>query len=211
VFITSRPGQINLVCVVLVASLVMSSGFGVAWSEEQPSAEQIIRALKPAKITRGITASPADAARQAEETHYVETLRKRANRSLTIDEREQVVAIVKKKPGVDLEINFEYDSAVIGSKAAPQVTALAQALASKELRDGTFLLAGHTDGKGNEGYNQALSERRAEAVKRFLTERYGMDASRLVTAGYGKTNLKNSADPFSAENRRVRVVNMSDK
>jgi len=121
------------------------------------------------------------------------------------------VAIVKEKPGVDLEINFEYDSAVIGSKAGPQVTALAQALASDELKGGTFLLAGHTDGKGNEGYNQALSERRAEAVKRFLTERHGMNASRLVTAGYGKTNLKNSADPFSAENRRVRVVNMSDK
>jgi hypothetical protein len=33
----------------------------------------------------------------------------------------------------------------------------------------------------------------------------------LVTVGYGKTRLKNSADPFSGENRRVQVVNVSDK
>jgi outer membrane protein OmpA-like peptidoglycan-associated protein len=49
---------------------------------------------------------------------------------------------------------------------------------------------------------------RAEAV---LAEKYGIDASNLVTVGYGKTQLKNRAGPFASENRRVQVINDSDK
>src|SRR5262249_21450361 len=55
------------------------------------------------------------------------------------------------------------------------------------------------------------SERRAEALKRFLSKKYGIDASNLVTVGYGKTQLKNAAGPFASENRRVQVINASDK
>jgi outer membrane protein OmpA-like peptidoglycan-associated protein len=75
----------------------------------------------------------------------------------------------------------------------------------------TFIVAGHTDAKGSDTYNQGLSERRAEAVKRFLAEKYGIDASNLLTVGYGKTQLKNPAGPFASENRRVQVINASDK
>ena len=61
-------------------------------------------------------------------------------------------------------MNFDYNSDNIGAKAAPQVSALGQALSSSESKGG---IAGHTDAKGSETYNQGLSERRAEAVKRF--------------------------------------------
>jgi outer membrane protein OmpA-like peptidoglycan-associated protein len=195
----------------LAAGLAMPACLGVARAAEEPSMAQIIKALRPARLTRGLAASPVDAARSAEEARFVDTLRKRTTRSLTTDERQQIVAIAKKKPSIDLEINFEYDAATIGPKAMPQVTALGQALSSDELKGRTFIVAGHTDAKGGEAYNQGLSERRADAVKRFLSEKYAIDASRLVTAGYGKTELKNSADPFSGENRRVQVINMSDK
>jgi outer membrane protein OmpA-like peptidoglycan-associated protein len=70
---------------------------------------------------------------------------------------------------------------------------------------------GSTDAKGSETYNQGLSERRADAVKRFLLEQYGIDAGNLVTVGYGKTHLKNPAEPLSGENRRVQVINATDK
>jgi outer membrane protein OmpA-like peptidoglycan-associated protein len=112
---------------------------------------------------------------------------------------------------IDLEVNFDYNSDNIGSKAVPQVTALGEALASPDLKGGTFILAGHTDAKGSDTYNQGLSERRAEAVKQFLAEKYGIDANNLVTVGYGKTQLKNPAEPFTGENRRVQVINASDK
>jgi outer membrane protein OmpA-like peptidoglycan-associated protein len=200
--------KINFACMVLAAGLALPA---VALAAEKPSAEQIIKALKPARVTRGLSAAPADATRSAEEARFVESLRQRTTRSLTTAERQQISSIAQTKPSIDLEVNFEYNSATIGSKAQPQVTALGQALSSTELKGRTFIVAGHTDGKGGESYNQELSERRADAVKRFLSEKYGIDASNLVTVGYGETQLKNSSDPLAADNRRVQVINMSDK
>ena len=200
----------NLACVVLVAGLLLPAGGGVVLAAEAISAEQIINALKPAKrLTRGLTA-PAETARGAEEVRFVDTLRNKT-RSLTADERQQVASIANKRPSIDLEINFEFNSATIGAQAMPQVTALGQALSSADLKGGTFLVAGHTDAKGGDTYNQVLSERRADAVKRFLSEKYGINASKLVTVGYGKSQLKAPSDPLAAENRRVQLVNMADK
>ena len=90
-------------------------------------------------------------------------------------------------------------------------TALGQALSSAELKGSTFVVAGYTDIKGGDTFNQTLSERRADAVKRYLAEKYNIDAANLVTVGYGKTKLKNPTNPVAAENRRVQVVNMADK
>ncbi len=71
------------------------------------------------------------------------------------------------------------------------------------------MLGGHTDAKGTDGYNQGLSERRAETVKKFLIENYKIPVENLVSAGYGETDLKNKTDPNAAENRRVQIVNMA--
>ena len=49
--------------------------------------------------------------------------------------------------------------------------------------------------------------RRAAAVKDFLVRTFGIASDRLVAYGRGKSALKNTADPFAAENRRVQVVN----
>jgi outer membrane protein OmpA-like peptidoglycan-associated protein len=206
-----KTRKITLTCMILAVGLALPSGLGVALAAEERSADDIIKALKPARITRGLTTSPADAARNAQETKFVNSLRNRPTRSLTFAEREQITSIAKKRPSIDLEVNFDYNSDNIGSEAVPQVTALGEALASPELKGGTFIVAGHTDAKGSDTYNQGLSERRAEAVKRFLAEKYGIDASNLLTVGYGKTQLKNPAGPFASENRRVQVINASDK
>jgi outer membrane protein OmpA-like peptidoglycan-associated protein len=207
----SAQRKITLTCMILAVGLALPSGLGVALAAEERSADDIIKALKPARITRGLTTSPADAARNAQETKFVNSLRNRPTRSLTFAEREQITSIAKKRPSIDLEVNFDYNSDNIGSEAVPQVTALGEALASPELKGGTFIVAGHTDAKGSDTYNQGLSERRAEAVRRFLAEKYGIDASNLVTVGYGKTQLKNPAGPFASENRRVQVINAGDK
>jgi outer membrane protein OmpA-like peptidoglycan-associated protein len=181
---------------------------GPALGAEQLSADQIVQALKPAKLTRSLTLSPAEAARAVADKKFIDALRNRSTRSLTTDEREQVATIAATRPKVDLEINFEFNSAVIGAASAPQVTALGQALTSSDLKGRTFVLAGHTDAKGTDTYNQGLSERRADAVKRYLLEKHGIDAANLVTVGYGKGKLKDAANPLSFENRRVQIVNV---
>jgi outer membrane protein OmpA-like peptidoglycan-associated protein len=203
--------KLNLTCMIVAVGLALPVGLGVGFAAEQPSAEQIIQALKPARLTRGLTTSPADAARNAEEAKFVNSLRNRPTRSLTTVEREQITSIAQKRPSIDLEVNFEYNSDKIGQKGRPQVTNLGQALTSSELKGGTYIVAGHTDAKGSDTYNQGLSERRADSVKRFLAEKYAIDPANLVTVGYGKSHLKNEADPLSAENRRVQVINASDK
>jgi outer membrane protein OmpA-like peptidoglycan-associated protein len=206
-----KTRKLNLACMIIAIGLALPPGFGVALAAEERSAGEIIKALKPERLTRGLTTSPADAARNAEETRFVNSLRNRPTRSLTTAERQQITSIAQKRPSIDLEVNFDYNSDHIGPKGIPQLSALGQALSSTELKGDTFILAGHTDAKGGDTYNQRLSERRAEAVKRFLSKRYGIDASNLVTVGYGKTQLKNPTGPYASENRRVQVINASDK
>ena len=89
--------------------------------------------------------------------------------------------------------------------------ALGRALTSPDLKGSTFVVAGHTDAAGGEGYNQELSERRADSIKRYLVDKYSIAATDLVTVGYGKSKLKDPSQPMAEVNRRVQVVNMENK
>jgi outer membrane protein OmpA-like peptidoglycan-associated protein len=179
--------------------------------------QQIIKSLMPTAKptttrppTRSLTATPADTSRTVDRK-FLDSVKNRATRSLTTDEREQIAEIAKDRPSVDIEINFDYRSAKIGPAAVPSVTALGKALTNPELKGSTFILAGHTDAKGSVPANQDLSEKRADAIKNYLVDRFKIPASTLVTVGYGKTKLKNESDPFAGENRRVQVVNTEEK
>jgi outer membrane protein OmpA-like peptidoglycan-associated protein len=197
-----------------LAGIIFAAGLlsaAPSYAAEQRSADDIINALKSPRMSRGLTTSPADESRAADETRFLSALRNRPTRSLSTEERDKIASIANSKPKIDLEITFDFNSAVIGSKAVPQVTELGKALTSEDLKGRTFILAGFTDAKGSETYNQGLSERRADAVKQFLTGKYGIDAGNLVTVGYGLKQLKDPANPFAAENRRVQVVNAADK
>jgi outer membrane protein OmpA-like peptidoglycan-associated protein len=79
------------------------------------------------------------------------------------------------------------------------------------LKGSTFIVAGHTDAAGGESYNQDLSERRADAIKHYLMQNYGIASADLVTVGYGKSKLKDPNQPLAEVNRRVQVVNMENK
>ena len=155
--------------------------------------------------------APPEPAVNAVEGKFIDSLRNRNSRSLSMGEREQIAGLAQSKPAIDLEITFDYDSANISKKARPAVEALGKALSSSELKGSTFVVAGHTDGVGGEAYNQDLSERRADAIKRYLTETYGLAGADLVTVGYGKSKPKNAATPLDPANRRVQVVNMDNK
>ncbi|ETR78129.1 flagellar motor protein MotB [Afipia sp. P52-10] len=170
--------------------------------------QQIVDKLKTPKITRSLSSTTTAApALNQNDVAFINRIRK--TRSLSIADRQQVASMAKTRPAVDLEINFEYNSAAITPTAEPQLHSLGKALTSPELTGSIFLLGGHTDAKGSDGYNQSLSERRAETVKKFLMENYKIPTENLVSTGYGKSELKNKADPNAAENRRVQVVNMA--
>jgi outer membrane protein OmpA-like peptidoglycan-associated protein len=198
-----------VILMVISASLLPSPRVAAA---DPISAEQIINALAPKSVTRSLTLSPPQApATSPEEAKVLDSVRNRPTRSLTLDERQELATIAKDKLSIDIDIDFDYNSAQIGATATPGITALGKALSSPQLASGTFMLAGHTDGKGSDAFNQDLSERRADAVKRYLIARYKLPTANLIAVGYGKSMLKNKDNPLAPENRRVQVVNMAAK
>jgi len=182
--------------------------------DDNVTEDQIVRALAPAKkpLTRSLSAAPQpDPAAAAAEGQFVQTIRNRTTRSLSLIEREEIATIAQDKPKIDLEITFDYNSADISAKSLASVQALGKALSNPDLKGSTFIVAGHTDAAGGEAFNQDLSERRADAIKRYLVDKFGVAGTDLVTVGYGKSKLKDPANPMAEANRRVQVVNMANK
>ena len=113
---------------------------------------------------------------------------------------------------IDLKgVNFDYDKATLRPDAVQILTEATEIL--KRYPELKVEVAGHTDSKGSDAYNQKLSERRAQAVYDYLTSN-GIDASRLVgPVGYGEsrpiapnTNEDGSDNPEGrAKNRRTEL------
>ncbi len=107
---------------------------------------------------------------------------------------------------IELEgVNFDFDKATLKPETKVILNEAA-ALLSKHERV-VVEVAGHTDSRGTEKYNQGLSERRANAVKDYLTGK-GVKASRLTARGYGESRpvASNDTDEGRAENRRVELI-----
>ena len=197
--------------IALGAALSMTVGTALA-AEHNASADQILNALRPKTLTRSLSADrPVEPTVQAKEDSFVDSVRNRKSRSLSLGEREQIAELAAARPKIDLEIRFEYNSARISQTSLPAVQELGKALSDPALKGSTFVVAGHTDAAGGEAYNQDLSERRADSIKRYLMNNYHIASSDLVTVGYGKTKLKDPSQPMAEVNRRVQVVNMENK
>ena len=167
----------------------------------------------PKPLTRSLSAEPqVDPAVKAREIGFIQTLRNRKTRSLSMGERRgEIAQIASAKPKIDLDIQFDFNSAEIRTSSLPDVQALGKALSDPNLKGSTFIVAGHTDAIGSEAFNQDLSERRADTVKRYLTTKFGIVGTDLVTVGYGKDKPKDPNAPMDPINRRVQVVNMDTK
>lgn len=206
----------NLTAILSIVTIGAALSFGMAGAgaADEVTEDQILRALAPAKkpLTRGLSVGPqAEPVMSAEEGRLIQKIRGRSTRSLSASEREEIATLAKDKPNIDLEITFDYNSAEISAKSLPSVQALGKALTNPDLKGSTFVVAGHTDAAGSDAYNQDLSERRADSIKRYLTEKYGVADADLVTVGYGESKLKDPGQPLAEANRRVQVVNMANK
>jgi outer membrane protein OmpA-like peptidoglycan-associated protein len=110
---------------------------------------------------------------------------------------------------VNIYVNFAYNSAELVSDARITLDGLGSALSDPRLAGFSFLIAGHTDAKGGDEFNQKLSERRAEAVRDYIVAKFKFAPERLATRGYGKTQLLDPSRPEDGVNRRVQVINVS--
>jgi peptidoglycan-associated lipoprotein len=101
------------------------------------------------------------------------------------------------------EINFDFDSDEITPTAELTLNEAGDKL---EKYPGSVVeICGHTDRTGTPKYNLMLGERRANAAKRFLSDKFGISLYRMFIISYGRTKPVSLPDErnASAKNRRV--------
>ncbi len=120
----------------------------------------------------------------------------------------QGMPMLPEKPkAVSMQIQFNYNSAQLTPDSKAKLDVVAAALSSADLANYKFKIEGHTDSVGSAAYNLKLSQRRAQSVANYVSQRYGVKLNRLQTVGKGMNEPVNAVDPKATENRRVVVVN----
>jgi outer membrane protein OmpA-like peptidoglycan-associated protein len=100
---------------------------------------------------------------------------------------------------------YDFDSDQIRAEAGTNLRSLAASL--DKYPDTDLLIVGHTDSQGTDSYNQALSQRRADAASSYLAAQ-GVNATRLRTLGRGESEpvASNDVDSGRQLNRRVEIA-----
>jgi OmpA-OmpF porin, OOP family len=108
-----------------------------------------------------------------------------------------------------LHINFDTNKADIRKTDVPE---LQKAIAFVRSNPGRkFAVVGYTDDRGSEKYNQKLSERRAQAVKKYLVDKGGVPAGEISASGKGEADPvgDNKTEKGRFENRRVEIATVT--
>jgi OOP family OmpA-OmpF porin len=105
-------------------------------------------------------------------------------------------------------IYFDVGSDRLRPESTPTLKQIGEMLGDHP--DLKLTIEGHTDNTGSSTANQALSERRAAAVVKYLIDTFHVDAARLVARGYGDTKpvAPNTTGEGRQQNRRVELVRM---
>ena len=153
----------------------------------------------------GIHPAAADPQVKADDivSYFMKSAKLGAGRGLCIGTAQECDKTAPKPAGLDMLINFDLDSANLTGQAKQNLEEFAKALHNDQLATARFVVEGYTDGRGTEQYNLGLSERRAEAVTRFLFER-GVAKDKVMALGKGEANPR-VPDLMDPVNRRVEM------
>lgn len=103
------------------------------------------------------------------------------------------------------DLYFIYDKDRLIEDSKPDLTKLIKYM--KDNPDVNIILEGHTDFKGEEDYNQTLSEKRSKRVKNKLVAA-GISSKRISTVGYGELKpIANNSNPDGSDNPEGRQKN----
>ena len=113
------------------------------------------------------------------------------------------VALVEENAKINLNnIFFDFDKSVLKGESFPELNRIVSLMKEKSTMQ--VELSGHTDPVGPEAYNLGLSERRAKAVSKYLTEK-GIDSNRIKTTYFGETQLLDPSNTREANRKNRRV------
>jgi outer membrane protein OmpA-like peptidoglycan-associated protein len=106
-------------------------------------------------------------------------------------------------------IYFSFSSDRIREESTPTLNDIAEVL--RKHPDWKLQVNGHTDAIGGDAFNLDLSKRRSTAVKNALATAFKIDPARLTTAGYGRSQPKDTNDTLEgrAHNRRVELIRVN--
>lgn len=121
---------------------------------------------------------------------------------LKVDEKGCAISLTE-AVAIKLDVTFDNNAAVVKPQFFDEIGAVAEFM--KSYKDTSVELQGYTDSRGSEAYNQALSQRRANAVRDVLIQRFGLAPERVTAVGYGEANpvASNETAAGREENRRV--------
>jgi OOP family OmpA-OmpF porin len=107
---------------------------------------------------------------------------------------------------IRLEVKFDFDKSIVKPQFDSEIKKAADFLSDHP--GSTAVIEGHTDSVGSDEYNQRLSQRRADAVRKELVDKFGVSPSKLESIGYGESRpiSDNGTAAGRAENRRVMGV-----
>jgi outer membrane protein OmpA-like peptidoglycan-associated protein len=110
-----------------------------------------------------------------------------------------------KRITLDSDANFDTDKSTLKADALDKLDVLIEAAHGTTFKSVT--ISGYTDSTGTAEHNRQLSERRAQAVARYLRE-HGLNAQKLDVRGYGESNpiASNATAAGRAKNRRVDIT-----
>ena len=111
--------------------------------------------------------------------------------------------VMQKKITLQADTLFDFDKSNLKSEGVATLNKLAQDI--KKMKLEVVIIVGYTDGIGTDAYNIALGQRRANAVKAFLTNDGGVEATRVYTESKGKADpvASNATAEGRAKNRRA--------
>lgn len=107
---------------------------------------------------------------------------------------------------VDLNLQFDIDRTEIRAEYHDEIARVGEFM--KRYGTTTATIAGHTDDVGTREHNEKLSLARAESVKRYLVEHFGIDRGRIATKAYGPTKpaVESTTDEGRQKNRRIEAI-----
>ncbi len=114
-----------------------------------------------------------------------------------------VSKVAQKKITLQADTLFDFDKSNLKSEGVATLNKLAQDI--KKMKLEVVIIVGYTDSVGTDAYNIALGQRRANAVKAFLTNDGGVEATRVYTESKGKADpvASNATAEGRAKNRRA--------
>jgi OOP family OmpA-OmpF porin len=151
-----------------------------------------------AEVERREAAASAELARREERERRLREVR------AIFDPEEAEVLVTDDRVTVRLAgLSFRSGSAELAPEDAPLLTKLERVV--REFPDSRIVVEGHTDNVGDDATNQALSQRRAIAVRDYLLTSIAMSADRITAVGYGKSRPISPNDTAEGRRRNRRI------